>query len=159
MRGRLINPAVVEIARIDTESAAYDPIYDELPTTQGVDGKPVEDRPEQATIKLRAQIRTVDDDRVAIPGTALDIVRMLVLTFHLRELERRGLVDATTGKIALNKGDRIITILNTRGKVIEQVEYPPGLYATHVKGQPIGISRTRNIVDVVFTSRSQGAQL
>lgn len=159
MRGRLINPAVVEIVRIDTAGAVYDDTYDEMPSHTEPDGAVVKDRAELPPIRLRAQVAMTDDDRAQITGTSLEVARSMMLTFHFREFEKKGLVDPVTGKPALNKGDRITAFYDTRGKLLETVVYPPGLYATHLKGQNIGIGRTRNLLQIVFSSRGTGAPL
>lgn len=159
MRGRLINPTVVEIARYEPSAATYDPTYDEITTSTDEDGKIAEDRPEAAPVRLHAQVRNARVDELAVVGTSLDVGRKLTLTFHFRELEGKGLVDPSTGRPRLNVGDRILAFYGVRGGLLEKIAYPPGLYAVAAMGQTVGIGRSRNLHRMIFSSRSQGAPL
>jgi hypothetical protein len=73
--------------------------------------------------------------------------------FHFRELERRGLVSASTGAALINVNDRLVALYDVRGRLVQAVRTPPGLYATRVEPQAFGLGNARNLLFVTFEDR------
>lgn len=79
-----------------------------------------------------------------------------VLIFHFRDLERLGLVDATTGDALIRSSDRLVAIRDRAGALVQAIRSPPGLYVTESRPIGFGLHRAhprRNLLLVTFQDR------
>jgi hypothetical protein len=154
MRGRLIAPMTVEIARLNTAATAAASAYDDDFKTM----KPGAARVEHATVRLKAQVEMgawqgmVQTQAGNVPDSRLTLV------FHMRELEAAGLVDPTNGGPLLRVNDRLVAIYDRAGARLEQYVSAStgGLYATKVEPAGIGLGGRVNLVVAVFEDRAVG---
>ena len=80
----------------------------------------------------------------------------MVLVFHFRDLEQRGLLDRETGDALLRVGDRLVAIRDRRtGKIVQAVRTPPGLYLTEPQPE-FGLGGRRNLLIATFSERALG---
>lgn len=170
MRGRLIWPFLAEIAQYDADATDADP-DGTGPLTSGFDDVLMEPvriadgsesgshsaRKEKAAIRVRCQFEDNAEEQArqlmagAAPRTSV------ICTFHFSDLERAGLVDATTGDPKLHNGDRLAGLYRTDGTLVRTFANPPGLFATAIKPSGFGLSsKTRNLLLVTFEDREQG---
>lgn len=186
MRGRLIFPFVVELARLDTSATKADPdgtLTDTAasPITSGYDDifrEPVaikrdtdndgapndEDRTGivhrvETCIQVPAQIHPESFDQLQQLMTGANHSAVFELWFHYRDLERLNLVNPDNGKPLINNNDRLHRIYDCDGNLIEEIGDPPGLYATQVQSRGFSFGRSRNILVVLFNEREQGTRL
>lgn len=168
MRGRLIRPFLVEIARLDTVATAEDPDttgpltsgYDDdfreaviVPDSSGIGTSA---RVEMTPVRVRAQIETgMFQDQEPIQN-GNESYSKFNLVMHLQELETSGYVDATTGMVLFKPGDRISAIYDLRGALVQTFPNPPGLYISEVMPASYGLGISRNLVVVKCASRKQG---
>ena len=83
------------------------------------------------------------------------------LVFHFADLERLGLVDATTGEALVRPGDRLGGIYDKGGRLVQTIRTPPGLYATEARPLGFGLHRwrpSRNLLLVTFEERRIATQ-
>jgi len=173
MRGRLIFEFVADLYRLDTAATAadpdgvgplaagYDPDFGESvrldPDGDGV-GEPV--RREHAPVRIPCQVDTKIFDELRAAGTGNAPRSRVDLVFHFRDLERLGLVDATTDDALVRPGDRLAGIYDRAGALVQAVQTPPGLYVTEARpvGFGLGMARPRrNLLLVAFEDRPQAA--
>jgi hypothetical protein len=167
MRGRLIFPFYAEIARLDTAATAadpdgagsrtsgYDPVFREpVRLTGGVSA-----RVEKAPILVPCQVedRLFEALQQAASGDAPNTA--FTLTFHFRDLEFAGLVDAVTGDALIRKNDRIVSIRRKRDSALVQAVSPTrgGMYVVEATPAGFGLSGgERNLLLVRLEERAQG---
>ncbi len=169
MRGRLINPFLAEIARLDTAATAadpdgpgpltsgYDPDFKEtvvLPVARGG----LDARREQPPICIPCQVEvgTFEALQQLAGGNSPD--SKVTLVFHFRDLERMGLVDPATGDALLRVNDRLVAIRDLGSNLVQAIRTPPGLYATEVQPQSFGLGLCRNLLLVTFEERELGVR-
>lgn len=163
MRGRLIFPFVIVIARVDPvaiEAAGpggFDGFDDDFNEPALEASGPI--RRELAEIKLEAQIE---------PGTFVELRRLLqgfapkaemTMTVHFSELEDLALVGAD-GLPLLRAGDRIDRIEDMDAVTVLSFPSPPGLYIDTMTPDSFGLlgSRRANLAIFALTDRPQGAR-
>jgi hypothetical protein len=176
VRGRLINPFLVEIAQLDTEATQADPDGDAGPRTSGYDEdfrEPVaiidsSDTSDGATsgvvhrverqLWLPAQIedRQFNDLQQFFSGANRNAA--LECVFHFKDLESLGLIDYDTGLPTLNHNDRLCGIYDCNKKLIQTIPNPPGLFAIQVSPMSFGIGLARNLLLMSFEEREQGVR-
>jgi hypothetical protein len=170
MRGRLINPFLAEIARLDTVATAadpdaagpfasgYDPDFKETVVVPSGPGRGVDARKEMPPVRIPCQVEVgaFEALRQLASGNSPD--SRVTLVFHFRDLERMGLVDAGTGDALLRVNDRLVAIHDLDGNLVQAVRTPPGLYVTEVQPQSFGIGRSRNLLLATVGSRELGAR-
>lgn len=157
--GSLIFPEIAVLRFLDanTMRAAgdYDDIFrePEIPDTDadGI-GEPV--RTESAEIKVPAQVATRTHERIEqLEHGQVPVTGNLELTFHLRDLNRLGLVE-TDSRPKIQPGTRLARIENKAGKTLFDYPDPPGMFVTatrhsgHMGGQP-------NLWVVTFSDRRE----
>lgn len=171
-RGRLIWPMLARIARYDTaataadpdgagpETTGYDPIFREPRRVD--DGSQVgrSAREDMAPIDIPVQVE--DDQWEALrmatagddPGTAISLI------FHFRDLERLGLVDATTGDaLCPRKGDRLVAIVDSRTLAVVQAIPGDGIFCVQAQPRSYGLSGlTRNLLMAMFQERAKSPE-
>jgi hypothetical protein len=84
------------------------------------------------------------------PQTVIDLV------FHMKDLERMGLVN-TDGTPLIQNSDRLVSIRDRKGVVVQHFKNPPGLFV--VESRPLGFGlglhhSCRNLLFVKFRDRS-----
>ncbi len=166
MRGKLINPFLACIAQLDTELTAADP-DGAGPLTSGYDDVfretvlvPQDDeqtgtdaRVEKPEILLPAQVEMDAFEALQqfAAGTSSNFQMRLV--FHFIDLEREGMVDPNTGEALIRANDRLVSIHDMCGNLVQSIRTPPGLYATEVQPRAFGIGKARNLLLVTFEDR------
>lgn len=155
MRGRLINPQIVELAQLDTDATAsaggYDPIFRE-PTPAGATG---DARVEKAAIYLPCQVEIGEYERTNMRPAGNDPSTRITLVFHFEDLEAEGMIDAN-GHPTIRLGDRAVSIRRLDdNSVIQKLGLNgAGVYAVEVQPQSFGLSGgERNLLVVTFTDR------
>lgn len=153
MRGRLIFPMTVEIARLDTVATRNAGKYDDVFKTM----KPGEQPVYMAPVRLPAQVEMsqwqAQQQRQA--GNSPD--SMLTLVMHYRDLEARNLV-SSTGAALFRVNDKLLAIYDKGGTRLEEVvsETMGGLYCTKVEPGGLGLGGRRNLLVMVFEQRARG---
>ena len=170
MRGRLVDPFLCEISRIDTAAtAALDP-DGAGPLTSGYDADFKEPtRTSNATaqgsgtvatvyktaVRIRAQVEvgTFEKMQAFFTGNSPDI--KMVLISHFKELERAAMVDAN-GRAMLRVGDRLDGIYTLKGQLVQIMTTP--LFCVQPEGTSYGIGLHRNLLALYFEARSKAVQ-
>lgn len=171
MRGRLINPFLVDIAQLDTAATAADPDgggeltsgYDDdfnevvkVPSATKEGGASA--RQETAIVQLMCQ---VENDLTAqqaqlLSGDAGEFLFRLV--FHFEELEDAGMVDPN-GRATVRVNDRIVALRDCdSGELIREfLVEEGGAYITHALDRSYGLSGgKRNLLVCTVQEREQG---
>lgn len=178
MRGRLIFPFVVEIARLDTSSteadpadadpdrpvdSGFDPIFREprvLPDSAN-DTTGTTARQELPVVQIPAQIEAETFDRLQMLASGDSPEGLFRIILHFKDLERLSLVRAN-GVAAFNPGDRLHRILHKRDlSLVQEIPDPPGLYARHLLPRGWGLSvinPKRNLLFIDFEARTQSSR-
>jgi hypothetical protein len=169
MRGRLINPFLAEIARLDTDATAADP-DDAGPLTSGYDpdfketivlddaGLRVDARREMPPVLVPCQVEVGAFEALQQLAGGNSPNSQVTLVFHFRDLERMGLVDPVSGDALLRVNDRLVAIRDLAGVLVQAVRARPGLYASEVQPQSFGLGRARNLLLVTFQERDLGVR-
>jgi hypothetical protein len=168
MRGRLINPFLAEIARLDTVATAadpdgvgpitsgYDPDFKETVMLPAAGGGAADARKEMVSIRVRCQVEVGAFEALQQLASGNSPDAKVTLVFHFRDLERMGLVDPGTGDALLRANDRLAAIHDLAGNLVQSIRTPPGLYATEVQPQSFGLGLSRNLLLVTFEERELG---
>lgn len=170
MRGRLINPFLAEIARLDTVATAadpdsagplvsgYDPDFKETVIVPSGPGRGVDARKEMPPVRIPCQVEVgaFEALRQLASGNSPD--SRVILVFHFRDLERMGLVDPASGDALLRVNDRLVAMHDLAGRIVQAVRTPPGLYATEVQPRSFGLGQCRNLLLVTFDERELGVR-
>lgn len=167
-RGRLIFPFIADLGLLDTVQMAADPDgpggyssgYDDhfrepvkiTPSTGSTPGKLLR---RERRIQLSAQVEDDLGDVMEMLASGNTPTNSLGLVFHFSELERRGAVEALSGRSIIKApGARLISLGNPRtGQVIERYDNEPGYWATMSKSMGYGLGPERNLLLVVFEER------
>jgi hypothetical protein len=167
VRGRLIFPFLAELAQLDTAATAadpdgagplaagYDPIFRSPVVRTDGTGARVSSRAE-VLVQLPTSIDDKAQEQLRMMATGNAPGRRLVLTFHFRDLERRGLVD-TNGDAKIRVNDRLVRILTRDGQLVQLFGNPPGVFVTELNPLSYGLGRKRNLLDVTLEDREQTA--
>lgn len=171
MRGRLINPFLVDIAQLDTAATAgdpdgggdltsgYDDVFGEVVKVPDADKEGgASARKEGAIIQLPCQ---VENDLTAqqaqlLSGNAGEFIFRLV--FHFEDLEAGGYVDAN-GRSTIGLNDRIVALRTCpEAELIRTfLVAEGGAYITHALDRSYGLSGgARNLLVCYVQEREQG---
>lgn len=169
-RGRLIFPQLAEIYRLDTTATAadpdgagplvsgYDPDFLEPVQIPGGSQAGTDARREIAApyIPCQVEVEAFEALQQVASGNAPNTQVRIV--FHFYDLERLGLVDASTGLAKIHAGDRLHAIRRISNEsIIQMIRNPPGLYAVDAQPRSFGLSSgERNLLVVTFQPRAQG---
>jgi hypothetical protein len=157
VRGRLILPFSASIARLDGAGTLTDPGYDSdfketvlLPAGAGgiADG-----RRELPPVRLPCQVEVGAFEAMQQTAGGDSPASRIILVFHFRDLEARGLVNPTTGAALLKVNDRLVAVHDRKGRLVQSIRTPPGLYATQVQPDSFGLGSARNLLLVTFEDR------
>lgn len=170
MHGRLIFSFVAELARLDTLGTAtadpdgpasttsgYDPDFKEsVLVDENDDGVGERRRRELPPVRLPCQVEPYAFDAMRMLAAGNAPRSRIELVFHFSDLEREGLVDATTGDALVRPGDRLAALFDRAGALVQAIPSSPGLYATEAR--PIGfgldlVRPRRNLLLVSFADR------
>lgn len=169
MRGRLINPFLAEIARLDTVATAadpdaagplasgYDPDFKETVVLEDA-GERRDARREMPPILVRCQVEVGAFEALQQLAAGSSPNSQVTLVFHFRDLERMNLVDPASGDALLRVNGRLVAIRDLAGNLVQAVRSRPGLYATEVQPQSFGLGRSRNLLLVTFQERELGVR-
>jgi len=175
MRGRLIFKFLAELRRLNADAMAatdpdgpgpltsgYDPDFKEpVLMDQDDDGAGERTRQEHRPVLVPCQVEPEVVDALRMLPAGQSPRAKLVLTFHFRNLERLGLVDASTGAPLIQAGDRLGALHDRRGELVQSFRNPPGLYVTETKASGFGLGKARprrNLLLVTFGDRQQAAR-
>lgn len=169
MRGRLINPFLAELARLDTVATAEDPDgagplasgYDrdfkETVLLPDAGWRGHDARREKPLIRVPCQVEVQSFGELQEVLTGISPRSHLVLVFHFEDLERMNLVDPGAGDALLRIDDRLVAIRDYHtGDAVQAVRTPPGLYITEVQPQSFGLGLKRNLLFATFNERALG---
>lgn len=167
MRGRLINPFKILIARIDTDATAADPDgagplvsgYDDVfrEPIPNLPGATVRAAKEQTPILIPCQFEPEDTyDQLGQQSAGDDANTKIKVCFHFSDLEELGLVDATTGNPKLQLGDRLVSIHHYDDEsLIQHMGLREGFYCTEVQPRSFGLSGgERNLLLCTYEARN-----
>ena len=170
MRGRLINPFLAELARLDTVATAadpdgagpltggYDPDFKETVLVPATDERGADARKEMPPIRIPCQVEVGVFEALQQLASGSSPNSKVTLVFHFRDLERMGLVDPGSGDALLRVNDRLVAIHDVAGNLVQAIRTPPGLYATEVQPQSFGLGLSRNLLLATFEERELGVR-
>ena len=145
-RGRLIQPFLVEMLRLDLATMAATGKLDE-------DYREAKERLEMAPLLIPAQIEPDSFQRQMRKELGDVKVGVFGLTFHFADLEDMGLVDEATGIALIRPNDRMGAVYEMDGTtLVQQFPDPPGMYVEEATPS-FGIGRKRNLLIVRLMSR------
>ena len=167
MRGRLINPFLADIARVDYAGTAADPDAGG-PLQSGYDAdftEPVKlsggagARLELPLVRLPCQVEVNTQEQQAQIATGNAPRSNMRLVFHMRDLENAGLID-DDGAPTIRVNDRVDALYNSDGSFVQRfLVERGGLYITEAQTQSFGlIGARRNLLVCTVEERAQGAR-
>lgn len=168
MRGKLINPFKVLLARYDTtataantsggqQSGGFDPDFRE-PTRNPTTGKSA--RSEYAPVLLPCQVEVGTYDAQQMQSGGDDPDGRIVLVYHFRDLEGAGLV-AANGVALLRPNDRLVSIHRYDDETLIQSFEPAdapdgGYFCTEAQPQSFGLrGGARNLLLCTYVNRDR----
>jgi hypothetical protein len=158
-RGRLINPVMVEIYRLDrtgmVAGAKLDADYREPVVSPTADRKGKRERLERPPIRVPAQIEPDVAFNQQQPAELGD-KKTSIISFvcHFQDLERMGLVDPSTGIADIGPSDRVSGWYDAQtSRLLHVFADPPGLYITAASPQ-VGLRGRVNLLLVTAQSRN-----
>jgi len=147
----LISPVDAVVHRLDVAATAaqdppggpatgYQPILKEpYPFLAGDDRRTT--RTEMAAIRIPCQYHEMTTYQLNMEFAGSADMSRQVLVFHRMDLERLGLIDATTGNVLLKNSDRV-SQLELRGNIVRRFADPTtpdyGLFVYEVKDKSWG---------------------
>ena len=165
MRGRLIFAFAAELHRLDARATAttppgYDADFKEPALLDTGDAVGVRIRREHPPVRLPCQIELDTFEALEMHASGNSPRTQLRLVLHFAHLERAGLVDAATGTALVQVGDRLGSLFDSQGNLVQSIRTPPGLYVTEAR--PIGFGLfmprpRRNLLLVTFAERDTAA--
>lgn len=172
-RGRLIFPFTASIARLspagtraDPDGAGpltsgYNPVFREPRILENGGQVGTLARVELAAVKVPCQVEREHNKHPPElrmhPGGNTPRAR-LILVFHFQDLERLGLVDATTKEPLIQLGDRLVAIYDRAGTtLVETYPNPPGHFCIESQSGGFGFSTHRNLLLCTFEDRMTAA--
>ncbi len=114
-------------------------------------------RRELPPVRVPCQVEDEALERLAMTGAGNDPETRLQLVLHFRDLERRGLVEAGSGRALLVPGDRLTGLYDAVGALVQSVD----LYITEARplGFGFGLLRPqRNLLLLVLEGRTAAAR-
>jgi len=158
-RGRLIQPFLVSIERIDTAATeaadGYDPVFKTVKPQYDADGKLVTPVRYLPAVQVRAQVEHSSSKAQQQTSTGDAPRSRYQLVIHFLELERRGLLDESKNPM-FRVNDRFTAIHRLSGE-LEQAIDPP-LAVTEVQTSAFGIGGRRNLCVLVVEDRPRGVR-
>lgn len=170
LRGRLINPFMAVIARLDRNAtreqspddaaqipSGYDDVFKEpIVVTDDAGARDEVRREKLIYVPCQVEDHAYMAQRMTLAGNNPD--SRLNLVFHFRDLEKLGLVDPETGTARITPNDRLVEIRSYCCKrLIQKIADPPGLYATQALPTAFTLGGQRNLLVVTFQERERTA--
>ena len=166
-RGRLLFSFRAEVFRYDTVTArnvspdggkhagGFDDDFKE-PVLVDRNGDGLDDyqRAELPPVLIPCQVEPVANEVLKMTDAGNSPGSTLALVFHFRDLERMGLVETDTGAPLIRVGDRLGSIQDRHGNLVQEVPTPPGLYVVEARPIGMGLGFARNLLFVKFSDRS-----
>lgn len=167
MRGRLIFAFLAEIHRLDTAAMATEPHgphpsgYDRdfkepVLVDEDADGLAEPFRRELPPVRIPCQVVPEAFEALRMAPSGNTPRSAFELIFHFKDLERLGLVDTDSGDALIRPSDRLGTLYDLEGKLVQRIRTPPGLYVTEARASGFGLCRRRprrNLLVVSFEDR------
>ena len=170
MRGRLINPFKVKVARLDTVGSAadpdgagalvsgFDPVFREpLPKPGGGNY-----RKELEPILIPCQIEFDDQyEQLSEQSAGNDTNSKVRIIYHFEDLEGMNLVDATSGQALLRVNDRLMSVHQYDDEALIQTVGSDGngFFCTEARPVSFGLSGgKRNLLICVYETRNNTVQ-
>ncbi len=164
MRGRLINPFLLELRQLDTTASAADP-DGAGPETSGYDPdfrEPVVvagaiAREEKAPVFIPVQVEVDSYEKLMQAAPGNDPQSAVRFVMHFADLESMGLVDETTGHALVRIGDRAVAVYRMDGTKIQDLGLDGrGLFCIEAQSQSFGLSGgERNLLVCAFEPRDR----
>jgi len=159
VRGRLINPFVIELQQLDTAATSqvvgggYDADFGEpRPVPNGTPGGG--DSRRETELRVHAQIEPQMFNAARTLQTGLVREARFVCVVHFQELEARDLIGAD-GQPRIRVNDRLAAIYQADGTLVMQIPPKPGLYIHQTLPVGFGLGGKRNLLQLEFRSREQ----
>jgi hypothetical protein len=162
MRGRLIFPFLTDIAILDTETTAEDPLgtgpvglgYDDefrepileySATDRGV-------RRKETIVRLPVQFEDDLFESLNMMSTGRSPQSALRAILHFKDLERLDLIqDDGIPKLKIN--DRLVAVYEKGGVLLQAFPNPPGVFCIESQPRLGGLCSHRNLLLMTFRSR------
>lgn len=165
MRGRLINPFLLELKQLDTEATAADPDgAGELTSGYDPDFKEpmrladgTSARKEKDSIFLPVQVEPVQYEKLTQQAAGNDPNSQVTFIMHFQDIEDMGLLDGN-GNALLHAGDRAVAIyrLDDRSLIMKLGLAAEGLFLTEAQPRSFGLSGgARNLLMCTFDCREK----
>lgn len=158
-RGRLIDPLIAVIERLDTNTTAQASGYDadfNTPIVSGATGVRTTKTRYLDPIELPAQIEDSAFEAQRQTQAGDNARSQYTLVFHFQTLEDLGLVDAGTGNALLRKGDRLVQVKDDTGAAVITPQPKYELYCTEVRPGGGWLGKRRNLLIASYAARPQG---
>lgn len=163
MRGRLIFPHTVRIARVDPDGIDKAPAADDgmdadfrEPRPEVSGGRVVPIRRELAAIDVPAQVEPEVFESLADASAGQAAGARVEIVLHMRDLEDRGLTDVN-GRPTLRAGDRITGFYGRDGGLMLAPRVALYVESITPRGWGLGSSRY-NLLSVILVERPEGVQ-
>lgn len=164
MRGRLIFPYRVVVARVD-------PVAIEAAGPGGADGfddvwrTPILEASGETSAPVRRELDPITFEAQVEPGIFADLRRLmagfapegeLVITAFMSDFEDAGLIEPD-GSPSLRPGDRVVRFEDRDGETVLSIADPPGLYIENANPESWGLTGAHraNLVIIRLTDRPQ----
>lgn len=164
MRGRLIYPYRVTVARVD-------PVAIEAAGPGGADGfddvwrTPILETTGDTSGPVRRELDPITFEVQVEPGVFADLRRLMagfapegemVMTAFMSDFEDAGLIEAD-GNVSLRPGDRVVDFADRDGTTVLSIADPPGLYIDNANPESWGFTGAHkaNLVIIRLTDRPQ----
>lgn len=167
MRGRLINPFLLDLRQLDTDASAADPDAGG-PETSGYDPdfrEPVVVsgaivRAEKASVMIPVQVEIDSYEKLVQGAAGNDPQTALRFVMHFEDLEAAGLVNAVTGHALIRIGDRAAAIHRMDGTKIQDLGLDGrGVFCVEAQSQSFGLSGgERNLLVCAFEPRDRSSR-
>ena len=159
MRGRLLFPLLAEIARVDRDAMvlgapAIDPDFHEpVVLAPAPDAIGPLARHELPPVRVPCQVEPESVEALHMIGSGNEPSSRVQLVLHFRDLEERGLVDASSGCAAIAPGDRVSGFYDQAGALVQAVD----LYVVEARPLAFGfglLRPRRNLLLLVLEARA-----
>lgn len=142
--GPLIFPYIVHFKVLDSTGQSQSDVFREP-----------DSREELAdAVEVLAQIQPQSLATLSMWVAGRDLEQDVFIFCHIRDLERRALIDATTGYPTTPRiGDRMSEIRNSRGRLIMSIDNPPGAFAESVTPSSFGPGGSNALFEVKLAAR------
>lgn len=145
MRGRLIQPFIAVIRRLDALETSevvgggYDDEFNEAIIIDDDTYLGASSRREMDELRIPVQIDRQTWDAVRLTPAGQQPEADVLLIMHWPDLVNAGLID-TDGRALLQPGDRISSIETIAGDLVEEFPNPPGFFVSNIERAGYGLA-------------------